>query len=130
MLVLEGKCPKCYGNLILSEDSYTITCEDCGVTDRAKIPVDLARLLLHCGVPPPDHASLKQLWIILKTRANLWGPIDLRQTLTPAGQIIVTSYEEGEEVRGEEILQAVEASKGLITDKEILRSLKDGGFIL
>ena len=130
MLILEGKCPKCSGNLVLSQEGYTITCEDCGVTDKARKPTDLAKLLIYCGVVPRGSASLKELWIILKTRATEWGPKELRRTLTPAGQIIVNSYEEGEEVRGEEVMQVVDASRGLVEDEGILGELRKGGFIL
>lgn len=132
MRILEGKCPHCFGNLVLSEQGYTITCEDCKATSTAtaKHPDDLVRLLLHCDVVPRTTASLKELWIILKTRSLEYGPEDQRQILTPAGVIIVRSYDEGEEVRGDEIMDLVEASRGLITDPEKVKKLKEGGFIL
>lgn len=30
MLILEGKCPICIGNLVLEESDLSLTCEDCG----------------------------------------------------------------------------------------------------
>jgi len=130
MLLIEGKCPKCYGNLVLNEEARTVTCEDCGVEGSVKTATNLVKLLIHCGVSPRKSASPKEMWIMLKTLADEWGPKEMRQKLTVAGEIITKAYEEAEEPRGEEVMWVVDASRGLLDSKERLEELKKGGFIL
>lgn len=46
MLILEGKCPNCYGNLILDPKEKSVTCEDCGVTEKTNKKSDVDDMLL------------------------------------------------------------------------------------
>lgn len=134
MLLLEEKCPRCCSNLILSEEGYTLTCEDCGAADTAKMPQELNKILLHCGVAPPRNASLKILWLILKNIAKEYGPIDKRHRLTLAGKSLIIIFRSNAvipvEAECEEIDDAFQASKGLVDDGELLKHLTKEGFIV
>jgi len=36
MLILEGQCPKCKGNLILDKELMSLTCEECEYSEETK----------------------------------------------------------------------------------------------
>lgn len=130
MLVLEGKCPKCFGNLVLSEEEYKITCEDCGGAQKVDREIAIAILWQFFQVTVGTKVPLKDLWRALKVKSVEYGPVKERKILTQAGLIIVKSYEDADVVRGEEVLDVVHASRGLVEDKDKLQELREGGFIM
>jgi len=112
MLVWEGKCPYCYGNLVLSDDRKSVECEDCKYKERIRTKAEFQYLLKELGV-------LKE-----------WGPKELRQEPTIAGQILLNAHDEDAPPRGDEVLELVHARRGLIEDEGVLERLRKGGFIL
>ena len=132
MFLLEGLCPQCYGNLIMSESGYTVTCEDCGATDTATKKEDLALLLCKYGVIPNRSDGLKSMWLMLKNQAVEYGPMENRRVLTLAGKGLLACWEDKEipvRAQCEEIVDAGEASRGTVTDSKVLKHLEEEGFI-
>ena len=108
-----NKCPNCHDHLYLpDQDGKYLRCEGCDLKERIGTKANFRLLLKHFGMPED------------------YGPKELRQKLTPAGEIIVRSYEEADMVRGDEVMSVVDAARGLLEDEERLEELRKGGFIL
>lgn len=132
MFILEGLCPHCYGNLVMSEEGYTLTCEECGATDTATKKEELATVLVKYGVMPNRSDGLKSIWTMLQVKAKEYGSMEKRRGLTLAGKGLLKSFRACEipaDAQCEEIDQALEASRGLITDEKTLKHLEEEGFI-
>lgn len=71
MLVLEGKCPKCFGNLILGEEEMSLTCEDCGYLEVTK--------------------DRKAFYAALE-EAEEWGPKEKRLVPSGVGKLLLDPY--------------------------------------
>ena len=71
MLVLEGKCPNCYGNLVLNEEELSVTCEDCGHSENTKD---------------------RRLFAELALEAVEYGPKEKRLEPTPIGKLFLEPF--------------------------------------
>lgn len=109
MKLVEGKCPSCYGNLILHPETRTADCEDCDYRST--------------------KAPTKGLWSALELLADDYGPKELRQSLTFAGKVAVSSFRNDEAVTDSEVWEAYRAHKGLVSDPAILARLRTEGLI-
>jgi len=87
VLILEGKCPKCFGNLAIGEEDMSLTCEDCGYHEVTKD---------------------KTAFAVAIEEAEEWGPKERRLVPSEIGKLLL-SVRLGEYAR--ETLE--EAMKGL-----------------
>jgi len=71
MLVLEGQCPKCFGNLVLNEEDMSLICEDCGYHENTKD---------------------KKAFALALEEAEEWGPKDKRLLLSDIGKLVREPY--------------------------------------
>jgi len=72
MLILENRCPQCFGNLVFSENgSRTLVCEDCGATDKPFTQKEFNTLLLE---------------------AEEWGPKERRLVPSEIGKLLLEPY--------------------------------------
>jgi len=110
MLVIEDKCPQCYGNLILDDETRTAQCEECGYSERART---------------------KREWLEAKNFAVEFGPREKRHLYTLAGEKLVQSFKSSTSPDDcWEIFEAIQAHRGLISDEEKIKELQRFGFIL
>jgi len=71
VLILEGKCPKCFGNLAIGEEDMSLTCEDCGYHEVTKD---------------------KTAFAVAIEEAEEWGPKERRLVPSEIGKLLLEPY--------------------------------------
>jgi len=107
--VVRGGCPQCRENVVCIEKEWKLQCEECSWKWKAPNK-NTWRRNLNLSVP--------------------YGPKELRHKLTLAGQQAVEDFLEDRVPDSAEMDDAYQAYKGLLTDEETLKNLREGGFIL
>jgi hypothetical protein len=102
-------CDKCFGNLVWNKPQKKCVCEDCGNTKTYKYANDERKIAL---------------------RMEEWGPKNLRLELTEAGKCIVDALNQDSEPSGDSLLDLMKSYRGLLSDQDKIRKLREGGFIL
>jgi len=113
MLVIEGKCPQCHGNLVLSEKDkmYILACESCSYREETKD---------------------RQVYLTALAIANEWGPKEKRLTPTPAGKLIYAAQNNGGLLTGVGIYLGetlIEGVRGLVLEDYELEQLLKWGLV-
>ena len=105
--VLEGKCPRCKGNVLV--ERHRLACEDCDYEERV--------------------STLKEYRMALN-KADTWGPKEKRHRVSQAAELLITHYKKEDIVEDEEAYYSYLAQKGMLDDPKILSNLKERGFII
>lgn len=105
MLILEGGCPKCFGNLVLNEKEMSLTCED--------------------GCSYQEVTKDKRAFVAAMEEAEEWGPKEKRLGPSPVGNLLHQAYKAGNMVYLRYLMETLdEAIKGLELEDYDLGALK------
>jgi len=105
VLILEGKCPKCFGNLAIGEEDMSLTCEDCGYHEVTKD---------------------KTAFAVAIEEAEEWGPKERRLVPSEFGKLLLEPYGGLAEYLRETLKEAM---KGLEVDESDLKLLRERSLI-
>lgn len=103
MLILEGKCPNCFGNLVLGEEDMSLTCEDCEYHENTKDKRTFA-------------AALEE--------AEEWGPEDKRLVPSEVGKLLLEPYSGRTGYLRDTLEEAMKGLEMEDSDLELLKKYK------
>lgn len=130
MLVIENKCPECYGHLVLDEETRTVKCEDCDTQSKPEQLNAVYKLLTHFY--PSIGMSKRKVWASIKSFAVEYGPPEKRQFPTEAGKYLLKAFEmdNAGAMMCENITYLRSAVRGALEDEDKIAELVRGGYIL